>query len=95
MLQRHAHLGIRLKVQGGEVVVEDVDPRPAHQGPGDGEPLLLAPGQVGPALRDERVVSAVELFDKLRGLGRLGGVTQLVVCGLGPAVAQVFPRPCR
>ena len=38
------------EIQRGKAVVEDVQVRPLHQRPGDGEPLLLPAGEVGAAL---------------------------------------------
>ena len=53
-LQRRAQPGVGLEVQGREAVVEDVDLGLADQRAGDGQPLLLAAGDVGAALRDHR-----------------------------------------
>ena len=49
--QRLPQAGIGRQVQGREGVVEEVDLRFADQGPGDGQPLTLAAGDVGASLQ--------------------------------------------
>ena len=71
LFQRVAQRAVGLVVQRGEGIVEDEDLRPAADGAGDGQPLLLPAGEVRAALRDVAVVAVFELFDEV---GRLRGV---------------------
>ncbi|MPM31102.1 hypothetical protein SDC9_77655 [bioreactor metagenome] len=76
-------------VQGRERVVEDVQVGSADQRPGDREALALPAGHVGAALGDRGVEATGHLRDEVAGLGHLEGVPQLLVGGIGVAVAQV------
>ena len=52
-------------VDAGRRVVEDQNGRVEQQGPSNGEPLPLAPGQRYPALADQRVVAAGQAVDEV------------------------------
>jgi hypothetical protein len=89
--ERGLHEAFAGGVQGAGRLVEDEDARVGEQHPRDSEPLLLPAGQAVAALADGGVPAGVQPADALadvRGLGRRG---QLVVGGVGPAVAQVVP----
>ena len=81
--QRGPQPGVGGQVEGRERVVEQVDPRPAHERPGDGQPLALAARHVGAALADRGVEPAGHGRDEVGGLGDLERLPQLVVGGAG------------
>ena len=66
-------LGVDL---AGELV-EDQDARVAQDGAGQGDPLLLAAGQLGAGLADARLVALGQLQDEVVGEGPLGGFLDL------------------
>ena len=86
--QGPAQPGIGRQVERRERVVEEVDVGPLDDGPCDGQPLPLATRDVGAALGD-RGVEAAHRLDEVLALGDAQRVPQLVVRGLGVAVAQV------
>ena len=47
--------GLALRVQGAGGLVKNEDSRPGQQDPGNGQPLSLATGQVGPAFFEHGV----------------------------------------
>lgn len=57
-VQIFPHLAVCLIVQGREGIVKDQDFRVTADGPGNGNPLLLAAGQVGAALGDVGIVGS-------------------------------------
>ena len=71
-------------------------PAPAAAGPqdrpGDRQALALAARQLLAALADHGVVALRQRRDELVGLGQPGGLLQLVVRGVGPAVGDVLPH---
>ena len=77
------------QVERRERVVEEVDPRPAYERPGDREPLALAAGEVGAALDHRRVEPLGQRLDEVAGLGDLEGLPQLLLGRVGLAVQQV------
>ena len=77
------------EVQRGEAVVEDVDLGLPHEGPGNGQALLLPAGQVRAALGDHRLEAVRHGEDELQRLRGLRGVRHLLVGGVLPAVADV------
>ena len=87
--QRGPQPGVGGHVQGGERVVEHVDLRPFDQRSGDGQPLSLAAGDVGPALGDGGVQLAVHRPHEVLGLGDPQRVPELVVGRVRLAVAEV------
>ena len=93
--ERGPQPGVGGDVQRGERVVEQVDLGAAHQRAGDRQPLALAAGDVGAALRDRRVQPRRHRPDEVGALRDLQRRPQLVVRGVGLAVAQVRSRPCR
>ncbi len=64
-------LGVR--VNGGERIVEDQDPRVAHHGTGDGGSLLLATGERDAAFAYELFVLAGHFLDVGGQAGDVGG----------------------
>ena len=84
--------GVGGEVQGRGAVVQDQDVRLAHQGPGDGQALLLAPGEVASALLDLQVQPLALAVHKLPGLGDVQGPVDLLVRGVGLAPPHVFPQ---
>ena len=66
-------LRLRVRVHGGERVVEQHDARPARERARQREPLLLSAGQVDPALAEHGAVSVRELAHRLVELRDLGG----------------------
>ena len=63
--QPPADLQVRTEVYGGEAVVEYVDLRFLADGPGDGDPLLLASGDVPSFLRQVDVLTFEYLNSKM------------------------------
>ena len=93
--ERGAERGIGGEVERGERVVEEVDAGSAHEGPGDGEALALAAGDVGAALRDRGVEATGHRAHERLGLGDLERLPQLVVGGVGIRVAEVARHGAR
>ena len=91
-LQRLLDPRFGLHVHGAGAVVEDQDLRPHQERPRDGDPLLLAAGEVRAALFDVGVVPFGERHDEVVGLGRFGRRDDLLVAGAGDAVADVVPH---
>ena len=79
------------KVQGAGGVIQNQDIRLPHQGPGNGQPLFLAAGQV-PAVLLQLVVQLAGLtLHYLMGLGSIYGLPQFLVGGVFLAPFQVVP----
>ena len=57
------NIEFRLCVEGRGGLVEDHDAGVLEEGPGDGDPLLLAPGQLQPPLTDHGIVGIREPWD--------------------------------
>ena len=89
--------GLDLRLGGGVEVggglVEDDDPGPGEQQPGDGEPLAFAAGEAVAALA-HRGVGRRAATRSAAPAGRAQGGPQLVVARLGAGETQVLPR-CR
>ncbi len=85
-VQRLQHQGLALRVERAGRLVEDEHRRVAQHGPGDGNPLSLAAGQLHAALADARLVAVGEGGDEVVGVGRAGRLDHL---GLGRARAAV------
>ena len=83
-------LAFRVQVAGG--FVEDQDLGRREDRPGDGQPLLLAAGELDAALADERLVLFGKFDDELVRIGAAGGVFDLGVRGVVPAVGDVVPH---
>ena len=81
--------GIRGQVERRERVVEHEDGGPVHDGAGDGEPLPLPAGDVGAALRDARVQTALHLGDEVAALRDLEGMPELLIGRALTTEAQV------
>src|SRR5207247_6325002 len=61
-----------------------------QDGPGDGQPLALPPGQLYAPFPDDRVVPFRQRGNELVGIGAPGGVEDLRVRGAVTAVGDVF-----
>ena len=61
-------------VDGAGRVVQDQDAGVGQEGPGDGQPLALAAGELHAPLADEGVVAVGEPVDELVGVGPAGGI---------------------
>ena len=91
-----ARTGVGVHVERGERVVEQVDGRPADDGPGDGQPLPLAAGEVDAALRDAHVAARRrESRTKLVGRGHPQRVPHLVVGRVRASRSAGSRRPFR
>ena len=73
-LETAQDLRLHRRVDGRGGVVEDQDPRPADQGPGESDPLALPSRQGGAPLADAGVVAVGQLGDELVGAGHDGGL---------------------
>ena len=71
-LQGPVDQGLALGVGLAGELVEDQDARVAQDGPGQGQALLLAAGQLGAGLADARLVAVRQLHDEVVGEGPLG-----------------------
>lgn len=80
-------LVFRVHVGGG--LVQDDDGRILHDGTGDGDSLLLAPGQAGAPFPDDRVVSIRQLADEVVAAGFLGRLHHVLVGCVLPAELDV------
>ena len=78
-------------VDAGRRVVEDQNGRVEQQGPSNGEPLPLAPGQRYPALADQRVVAAGQAVDEVVQLRDSRRGDDLLVRCVVDAVGDVSP----
>ena len=93
--ERGAQAGVGGEVERRERVVEQVDLRLAHERPGDGQALALAAGHVRAALGDPAPQAAGHGAHEVGGLGDRQRLPQLVVGGVGLAVAQVAGHRAR
>src|SRR5262249_58407771 len=75
--------GPQVRVVGKRL--EDQNAGIAQEGAGQGEPLLLAAGQLGPGLADARLVAVRQAGDKVVGQRLLGG--RLHILAARPAIA--------
>ena len=87
--QRGAQVAVRLRIQGGEGVVEQVDRRVLAYRAGYGQPLLLPPGQVPSVLRHIGFQSFRHPVHKVVQLRYAQCAHRFVIRPLGPAVADV------
>ena len=78
-----------LGVQGRGGLVQDEDRRVLEQGPGYGQTLALAAGQVGALFAQDGVVAAGQAFDELMGIGEPGRGDHFLATGLLLAVGDV------
>ena len=91
LLQRGADPGVRLRIHGGQRIVEHHHRRVLQQHPGDGHPLLLSAGQGNPPLAHHRVPALGQLRDGLVHAGGLGAGAQLLLRGVRPCGGDVLP----
>ena len=84
----HQLLGAGIDGRGG--LIQDEHRRVGHSGPGNGNELPLALGQVGSVSGEHGVVSVRQAADKAVCVGQLGRRLTLLVGGLQVAVADVF-----
>ena len=87
--QRGAQVAVRLRIQGGEGVVEQVDRRVLAYRAGYGQPLLLPSGEVPPVLRHIGIQTFRHPVDQIVQLGYAQGAHRLLIRPLGAAVADV------
>lgn len=80
---------VRPGVHCRRAVVQDQDPGPFQQGPGNAQPLFLASGQVGAPLFDPGVISLGQPPDEFVRTGPPAGFFQLGPGGMGISPAQV------
>ena len=78
-------------VQGGGGLVQHQNLRIFQEHPGDGDPLLLAAGEHDPPFADVAVITVGQLHDLIMYLGTHRRLHDLLVGGVGPAVADVLP----
>src|SRR5579884_2000753 len=88
--ERHTYSGIGLEIKRGEAIIKNVNLGLSHQGPGDGQALLLAARNVRAALSDDGIVAVFHLGDKLGGLCDLSGVLHLFLRRILFAVTDIF-----
>ena len=87
--QRRPQPGVGAEVERRERVVEHVDLRADHEGPGDREPLSLPTRHVRAALGDLAVDPLGHRLHEPGGLGDLERLPQLLLGRVGAAEAQV------
>jgi hypothetical protein len=88
-LQRRLDLLLGHGVERRGRLVEHQDRRRLEDGAGDGHALLLAARQLEPALADHGVVALRQAQYEVVDLGEPGGLLDLLVAGIGAAVADV------
>src|ERR1700735_2635824 len=76
-------------VEGREGVVEEIDAGSMHDRSSDGQTLALPSGEIGPALGDRRVETIGHRLAESSCLGDLEHPPQLLIGGVGHAVAQI------
>ena len=81
-------LGAGVHIGGGLVQNEELPV--CQEGPGDGEELLLAPGDGDVVLSDDRVVALGEGADEVVAVGLVAGSDDLLPGGVGTAVGHVL-----
>jgi hypothetical protein len=86
-------LGVAVQRRGG--LVEDHDARALEDGPGDGDALLLAAGELEPALADQRVPAVRQALDEGADVRQLGGALELFAARLRGARRRGCSRCCR
>ena len=100
--QRLPELFVRLIIKGGKGIVKNVDFRSAGNGAGDGEALLLAPGEVRSVLRHGPVNSSLFFVYKGTALRDFNGPFYRIVVGsviakvhIGTDISTEHNRPLR
>ena len=81
-------LGRGVERRGG--LIEDEDFRVLENGPGEGQPLALAAGELHAVAAEQRVVAVGQALDELVGPGFPSGFADLLVGGVGAGVAEVL-----
>src|SRR5438445_4307685 len=90
ILQRLLNQLLAFRVQVAGRLIQDQDLGSRQDGPGDGQPLALPPGQLYSPFPDDRVVPLRQHGNELMGIGAPGGVEDLRVRGAMTAVGDVF-----
>ena len=80
------------KVQGTGTVIQNEDFRLFHQGPGNGQPLLLTAGQVSAALFQLEIQLTGLALHHFLGLGGGQCLPQLRIAGIFVAPAEIVPN---
>mmetsp|Transcript_78054 Transcript_78054/g.221315 ORF Transcript_78054/g.221315 Transcript_78054/m.221315 type:complete len:252 (+) Transcript_78054:287-1042(+) len=83
------HLPLGLRVQGAGGLVQQQHLRVADHGAGDGDALLLAAAERGPALAHRGLVALLQGADEAVGVGHARGPHRVLPAGLGAAVQDV------
>ena len=79
-IQGFLDLRLALDVEARHRLVQDQDGGVADDGPGDGYPLALSSGEGVAPLADDGLVPIFEVHDEVVGVGRYGGLDNLL-CG--------------
>ncbi len=88
--QRPAQGPLGFEIQGGKAVVKNIELGILYNGPGNGQPLPLAPGKVRSPLGHKGIQPLGQGPDKVSGLGNLQGLPKLLLGGVLFAVTKVF-----
>ena len=92
--ERAAQGHVGLVVEGGKAVVENIDIGMDSDGAGDGQPLLLAAGDVGAPLGDLGAIGIRLPGDEILRLGDPRRLHHILICHGVAAVFQIaFDRP--
>ena len=91
LVQGLAQSGVCCVVQRAGAVVQDQELRLPDKGPGNGQPLLLPPGEVPAALFQNEIQAAGLVLDGLAGLGDGQGLPESLIGGVLVAPAEVVP----
>ena len=92
-VNRFHHGGLRFAVQGGGGLVQKQDVRVVIEGPGNADPLPLAPGDPDAPFTDHGVQPVFQPPDKVRQLGGLQGLPDPVVVDFIAVNAQSHVGP--
>lgn len=82
--------GLGVGVDGRGCLVQDHHGRVGHSGPGNGQQLPLALGQVGAVALQGGVIAIGQTGDEVVSAGQLGGGNAFLVGGVQTAIADVF-----
>ena len=77
-LQNFSKSCIRLIIQCGKTVIENINLRLSGNRPGNGQTLFLTAGYIRTALGNRRIILFFLFFNEITGLGNLGRFMNLV-----------------
>ena len=89
-LHRALDQGLRTGIDRAGRLVENQDIWIGQKRPRDSQELALPLRNVGGILPKLETVSSGELADKFIGAGRLGSLTNFLICCVKPSVADIF-----